>query len=94
MTASESFTITPVARGYLARAAAEAREARVDAASQAALDGAARLGIGKPLFDGGIIPGTICEHSGTRVHVMGKDGSCEYCHKDLILVAYEDMREQ
>lgn len=42
-------TITPAARGFLARAAAEAREAGVDPATQAALDNAARLGIKVPV---------------------------------------------
>lgn len=41
-------TVTPTVRGYLARAAAEARRAGEDAESQAVLDAIARLGIVPP----------------------------------------------
>lgn len=37
----------------------------------------------------GLIPGTICEHSGTRLHVMDGSGHCRYCGKDLVLVAID-----
>ncbi len=31
----------------------------------------------------------ICEHSGTRIHVMDVNGTCEYCRKPLALVALD-----
>lgn len=41
----EPVAVTPIVRGYLARAAAEAHQAGEDAETQAALDAIARLGI-------------------------------------------------
>lgn len=36
-----------------------------------------------------MIPGAVCEHSGSRVHVMELDGTCRYCRRPLVLVALD-----